>query len=126
MILWLQFIVCTGLILYAGTKLTVYGDIIAEKNGLGEDVDRRGADGLGHLLAGTYHCISSVTLFDVPDIAAGDVLDSCMFNILISALLDILQGPTPISARANQGHVLTGAAKYEFSVESWRGTRRSP
>ncbi len=109
MILWLQFLACTGLILYAGTKLTVYGDIIAEKTGLGRTwigvVLMASVTSLPELITG----ISAVTLFDVPDIAAGDVLGSCMFNILIIALLDILHGSTPISARANQGHVLTGA-----------------
>lgn len=34
MILWLQFIACSALIMYAETKLTVYGDVIAEKTGL--------------------------------------------------------------------------------------------
>jgi cation:H+ antiporter len=51
--------------------------------------------------------VSSVALADVPDIAAGDVLGSCMFNILIIALLDLINGPSPLSARAHQGQVLT-------------------
>ena len=109
MILWLQFIVCTGLILYAGTKLTVYGDIIAEKTGLGRTwigvVLMASVTSLPELITG----ISSVTLFDLPEIAAGDVLGSCMFNMLIIALLDLLHGPSPVSTSAHQGHVLTGA-----------------
>jgi len=35
MLLWLGFIVCTSVIVYSGTKLSKYGDIIAEKTGLG-------------------------------------------------------------------------------------------
>ena len=35
MFLWLGFIVCTSVIVYSGTKLSKYGDIIAEKIGLG-------------------------------------------------------------------------------------------
>jgi len=35
MLFWLGFIVCTSLIVYSGTKLAKYGDIIAEKTGLG-------------------------------------------------------------------------------------------
>ncbi|MFH1702279.1 MAG: hypothetical protein ABIB41_02445 [Nitrospirota bacterium] len=34
-LLWLGFIVCTSLIFYSGSKLSKYGDIIAEKTGLG-------------------------------------------------------------------------------------------
>jgi cation:H+ antiporter len=47
-----------------------------------------------------------VTIFDLPNIAAGDVLGSCMFNMLIIALLDFMGGSTPLSARAHQGQVL--------------------
>ena len=35
MIVWLQFVACTAVILFAGAKLSKYGDIIAEKTGLG-------------------------------------------------------------------------------------------
>lgn len=33
--LWIEFIVCTSMIVYSGAKLSKYGDIIAEKTGLG-------------------------------------------------------------------------------------------
>ena len=42
----------------------------------------------------------------LPDIALGDVLGSCMFNLLILSLMDAVQ-PEPISARAHQGHALS-------------------
>ena len=45
-------------------------------------------------------------LFELPNIAIGDVLGSSMFNILIIALLDVVSGPTPIAAKAHQGQVL--------------------
>lgn len=35
MLLLPGFILCTSLIVYAGTRLSKYGDIIAEKTGLG-------------------------------------------------------------------------------------------
>ena len=35
MFIWQAFIVCTLVIVYSGTKLAKYGDIIAEKTGLG-------------------------------------------------------------------------------------------
>ncbi len=34
MLLWAGFIVCTLAIVYSGTRLSKYGDIIAEKTGL--------------------------------------------------------------------------------------------
>ena len=34
MMIWLEFLLVTGLILYSGSRLSRYGDIIAEKTGL--------------------------------------------------------------------------------------------
>lgn len=33
--IWIQFALCTAIILYSGTRLSLYGDVIAEKSGLG-------------------------------------------------------------------------------------------
>lgn len=32
---WFEFILCTAVIVYCGTNLSRYGDVIAEKTGLG-------------------------------------------------------------------------------------------
>jgi cation:H+ antiporter len=107
MILWLGFIVCTLVIVFSGTRLSKYGDIIAEKTGLGKAwigvVLMASVTSLPELATG----ISSVTYADVPNIAIGDILGSCVFNILIFALLDALYRITPISAKAHQGNVLS-------------------
>jgi cation:H+ antiporter len=107
--LWLQFIACTGIILVSGAYLSKYGDVIAEKTGLGRTwvgvILMASVTSLPELVTG----ISSVAVFNVPDIAVGDVLGSCMFNILILAVLDFMSGPAPVSTRAHQGQVLTAA-----------------
>jgi cation:H+ antiporter len=109
MILWLGFIVCTAVIVYSGTRLSKYGDIIAEKTGLGRAwigiVLMASVTSLPELVTG----ISSVTYAGVPDIAVGDVLGSCVFNMLILAILDTMYRPAPISTKAHQGHVLSAA-----------------
>ena len=109
MILWLEFIICTVVIVYSGTKLSTYGDIIAEKSGLGRAwtglVLMASVTSLPELVTG----VSSVTFAGVPDIAVGDVLGSCVFNMLILAILDTIYRPSPISTRAHQGHVLSAA-----------------
>ena len=109
MILWSQFIACTAIILYSGTKLAKYGDVIAEKTGLGKTwigvVLLAATTSLPELITG----ISSVVFFDVPDIAMGNVLGACMVNLLMIAVLDVVGGSLPISARAHQGQVLTAA-----------------
>jgi cation:H+ antiporter len=108
-LVWIQFIVCTLVILFAGVQLSKYGDILAEKSGLGRTwigvVLMASVTSLPELMTG----VSSVTYYDLPNIAAGDVLGSCMFNILIIALLDFKRGAAPISSQVHQGQVLTAA-----------------
>ncbi len=107
MIVWIQFCLCTAVIVFAGIRLAKYGDMIAEKTGLGRTwvgvVLLASVTSLPELITG----VSSVTIFDLPNIAVGDVLGSCMFNILIIALLDLGPRSKPISSRTHQGQVLT-------------------
>jgi cation:H+ antiporter len=105
--IYFQLLACAAVIFIAGYKLCYYSDIIAEKIGLGRTwvgvVLLASTTSLPELMTG----ISSVALADVPNIAAGDALGSCVFNILIIALLDLMSGKLPLSARAHQGQVLT-------------------
>lgn len=107
LLLWLAFLGCTIAIFYSGTRLSRYGDIIAEKTGLGRVwigvMLIAFVTSLPELITG----LSSVIIFATPDIAAGDVLGSCIFNLLIIALLDIMNGPSPISSRVHHGHTLS-------------------
>jgi cation:H+ antiporter len=108
MLLWFGFIACTAAIVYAGTRLSRYGDIIAEKSGLGRAwigiVLMASVTSLPELITG----LSSVTYAGAPDIAAGDVLGSCVFNLLILAFLDVFYRLEPLSFKAHHGHVLSG------------------
>ena len=107
MAVWLQFIACAGIILVAGTYLSKYGDIIAEKTGLGRTwigvVLMASVTSLPELVTG----ISSVALFALPDIAVGNILGACMLNLLMIPVLDFIGGSAPISSRVHQGHILT-------------------
>jgi len=107
MLIWLEFILCSAVIVYCGTKLSRYGDVIAEKTGMGRTwigvVLMATVTSLPELVTG----ISSVTFSGVPDIAVGDILGSCVFNMLILAVMDTLYRPMPINTRAHHGHVLS-------------------
>jgi cation:H+ antiporter len=109
MLIWVAFILCTSVIVYSGTKLAKYGDIIAEKTGLGRAwiglVLMAPVTSLPELVTG----VTSVTLAGVPDIAVGDVLGSCVFNMLILALLDAAHRTQPLSAKTHHGHILSAA-----------------
>lgn len=105
--IWLQFLLCLALIGLAGARLTLYGDAIADKTGLG-------GSWVGLILIATVtslpelaNGLSAVTLAQVPDIAVGDVLGSCMLNLLIVVVLDALLRGDAIYARAHLGHILS-------------------
>jgi len=104
---WLAFAVCATLIIVAGTYLSRYGDVIADKTGLGGTwiglVMLASVTSLPELVTG----VSSVTLADTPNIAIGDLLGSCVFNLLLLTLLDILQREESVFSRASRGHVLS-------------------
>ena len=109
---WLEFFLCCLVIAVAGTQLSRFGDAIADKTGLGRTwvgvIMLAMVTSLPELVTG----ISSVTVADVPDIAVGDVLGSCVFNLMIIFLLDFMYRRQSLYLVASQGHIL-GAA---FSI----------
>lgn len=110
LMLWLSFVLCALVIVYSGSKLSKYGDIIAEKIDLGKSlvgvILLASVTSLPELVTG----VSAVSITNTPDIAVGDVLGSCVFNLFIlAALLDAFNKPLPISARAHHGHILSAA-----------------
>ncbi len=106
---WSLFILCAAVILVAGTHLSRYGDVIADMTGLGRTwigvVLLASVTSLPELITG----FSSTAIFRVPDIAMGDIAGSCMFNLVIIAMLDALHSPAPISTRVHQGQVLSAS-----------------
>ena len=104
---WFEFALCSAVIVYCGTKLSRYGDVIAEKTGLGRVwiglILMSGVTSLPELITG----VSSVAFAGAPDIALGDVMGSCVFNLSIIALMDMLHGPKPIFSRAEHSHILS-------------------
>ncbi|MFZ5593854.1 MAG: sodium:calcium antiporter [Pseudomonadota bacterium] len=104
---WLQFAVCIALIGFAGYNLSRYGDVIVDKTGLS-------ATWIGMILLATVTSlpelatgISAVTVADVPNIAVGNALGSCVFNLLAIMILDFLHREESIYTRASQGHILS-------------------
>lgn len=107
MLVWFEFTLCLILIAVAGYRLSLYGDMIAEKLGLSRSwigvVMVASVTSLPELVNG----VSSVTVAQTPDIAAGDVLGSCVFNLLLIVILDFLHREESVYTRANIGHVLS-------------------
>jgi len=102
---WVSFLVCLGIVLFAGTKAARYADIIAEKTGLGRIW-------IGMLLLSVVTSmpelitsVSAAALVKVPDLSLGTLLGSCIFNLSIIAVLDIFSRGTPVLSRVSQSHV---------------------
>ena len=102
----LGFLACAVAIGVAGTYLSRYGDVIARRTGMG-------GSWVGLVLIATVTSlpelatgVSAVTINQAPEIAVGDVLGSCVFNLLIIVVLDLLQRGESVYTRARQGHIL--------------------
>ena len=107
MLYWFGFIFCTAIILYSGSRLSKYGDIIAEKTGLGRTwtgvVLIASITSLPELVTG----IGAVTYAGAPDIAVGNVLGACVLNMLLFAILDTFHRALPLTSKAHYGHILS-------------------
>lgn len=90
--LWGQFVICAGAIVGAGVFLVKFGDVIAERTGLGRlwagAILVATATSLPELFTG----VGSVLIFDAPDLAVGTLLGSCVVNLLILVALDAMCG----------------------------------
>lgn len=105
--IWLAFLFTTAVIVVGGTNLSRYGDLIAQRTGMSHTwvgvALLASVTSLPELFTG----LGSAAIYQLPDIAVGDVLGSCMFNLLILSLLDALGGREPIWTKVHPGHVLS-------------------
>ncbi|MDO9198685.1 sodium:calcium antiporter [Rhodoferax sp.] len=106
-LIWLQFILCVGVIGVAGVRLSRYADAIAGLTGLSRNwtglILMATVTSLPELATG----LSAVTVAVAPDIAVGNVLGACVFNLATLALIDVLYRKGAVYALAGSGHVLS-------------------
>lgn len=78
------------MLLYAGSNLARYGEVIAEKTGVAATWIGLflvvAVTSLPELFAG----VSSILIVDDPDLAVGDVLGSTLFNLAIAAIAGLV------------------------------------
>ncbi len=102
---WMLFLLTSGIIVAGGARLARHGDAIGRLSGLGStwvgSILLAATTSLPELFTG----FAATVRGEYPDIAVGDVLGSCMFNLLILSMMDAVQ-PLRLSARAHQGHTL--------------------
>lgn len=104
---WLQFAVCLLAIGLAGPVIVRSGEVIAQRTGMSRSwvglIMLATATSLPELFTG----VSAVTFADAPNIAVGDALGSCLFNLVMLVLLDALCRDEPVWNLSDQGHILT-------------------
>ena len=105
---WIEFAVSALLIVYVAIKLAEYGDALAVRTGLG------GLFVGTLLIAGTTSLpevltsISSLQLGE-PNLAAGNLFGSNMFNMFLLAVVDMVNHRKRILRGAAMKHALTGS-----------------
>ena len=104
------FFFCAVIIFFAGRKLSVYGDLLAEKTGLSKGwvglILMASVTSLPELIVG----ISSSAIVKSADLAVGDILGSCGVNLGILALLDaFIPKRKPLFGTASANHILNAA-----------------
>ena len=101
------FIFATVIIVITGSRLSKYGDIMADMLGWGKMfmgiILMASVTSMPELMSG----ISAVTILDAPDLAVGDIVGSCAFNILIISIMDMFYNhKKPLTTDAQTGHII--------------------
>jgi len=104
---WVQFLLTAAAIVYAATQLAKYGDVIAIRTRLG------GMFVGTLLLAGVTSLPEVLTTISAlgrgaVDLAAGNLLGSNMFNMLLLAVLDMVHSKKRLLRKAAFKHALSG------------------
>lgn len=104
------FLFATLIIVVTGSKLSKYGDMMADIMGWGKMfigvILLSSVTSMPELMNG----ISSVVFLDAPDLAVGDIVGSCAFNILIISIMDLFYDhKKPITSVAQTGHIIAAS-----------------
>jgi cation:H+ antiporter len=105
---WVTFFLSAVVIVIAGTKLSQYGDHIAEHTGLGGlwigVVLMAGATSLPEVLT-----TLSAALLRAPDLAVGDLFGAVLSNMLTLGIIDLLHRQKRVWQQAAYEHTLSAA-----------------
>jgi cation:H+ antiporter len=104
---YLGFTLCALIIFLAGSRLSRYGDMLAELTGMGKAwiglILMAAVTSLPELMVG----ISSAAIVGSADLAVGDIFGSCAFNLLLLSVLDaFMPRDKPLLGTSSPGHVL--------------------
>ena len=104
------FLIATAIIVVTGSRLSKYGDLLADMLGWGKMfmglILMASVTSMPELMNG----ISAVVILDAPDLAVGDIVGSCAFNILIISIMDFFYDhKKPLTSVAQPGHIIAAS-----------------
>jgi cation:H+ antiporter len=110
MIYFAGFICCAVIIFFSGKRLSYYGEIIADLTGMGKAwvglILLASVTSLPELIVG----ISASAIVQSADLAVGNILGSCAFNLGILSIMDaFVPKNKPLLSSAAQSHILPAA-----------------
>jgi len=108
-LVWLKFTLCVITILFAGRRLARYGDAIAEKTGLGRIWIGLVLIALITSIPELVTSLSAVTLLKLPDLSVGNLFGSCLFNLTLLVILDLML-PRPVLSQVSPRHHMLSAS----------------
>ncbi len=106
---WAQFVFCALLVILVGSRLSFYGDVIAEKSGLGRVWIGSVLIGVATSLPEMATGLSAVILIKDPNLAVGGIVGSCLFNLVILAVADVSYRKRPLLSMVTRGQMLSSA-----------------
>ncbi|KAF0154360.1 MAG: inner membrane protein, partial [Ignavibacteria bacterium] len=87
---WLKFAVCTIIIFFSGKRVAKYGDVIAEKTGLGGLWIGVILVAIATSLPEIFTGVGSTLFVNAPDLTIGNLFGANTYNLLNIAALDFL------------------------------------
>jgi len=116
--LWLQFAVASAIIIFAGARLSRYADVLSEKLNLGHVFV--GMVFLGWITSLPELVLSLGSVLFVappePNLAIGNVLGSCLFNLMILVLADLIIIGGLLYSRTKRSSAVIGLASLVMLV----------
>ena len=105
---WVQFLICAAIIVFAGSRLARNAAVVAGNIGIGTAWAGALLLPLATSLPELVTTLRAV-MIDAPDLAIGNILGSCLYNLTLLAVIDLLEGRGALTARINQGHIVTAS-----------------
>lgn len=102
-----KFFICTIVILYCGKRVARYGDVIAEKTGLGGLWIGVILVSIATSLPELFTGVGSTVFVNAPNLTVGNLFGANTYNLVNIAVLDFLNKGVPLLSAVSTGQLLT-------------------